>query len=162
MMKKKHEKESFIQTDIWQLSLWKIQPLFERVEKRTTRFCLEIVEKQSLNNKQNWKNRLISALIEPSPSLRVSISTTSPMTLIKRMIEHNFHQTAVCPLPFQCCFPDPKPRLSPPWSFHGLFPICACFCLLWVIFVVIAGGSLFGGVSSCVRQVGSTRHKQWS
>ena len=92
MMKKKQQEKSFIQTDIWQLSLWKIQPLFERVEKRTTRFSLKIVEKQSLKYKQNWKNRLISALIEPRPSMRVSISTTSPMTLIKGMIEHNFRQ----------------------------------------------------------------------
>ena len=55
-------------------------------------FSLEIVEKQSFKYKQNEENRLISALIEPRPSMRVSISTTSPTTNIKGMIEHNFRQ----------------------------------------------------------------------
>ena len=47
--------------------------------------------------------------------------------------------TTVCPFPFQCCFPDPNPRLSPPWSSHGLFPLVLAFvcCELYSLSLLV-------------------------
>ena len=58
-------------------------------------------------------------------------------------------------------FPWSKAATIPAVIISWLVSTCACCCLLWVIFVFIVGGSLFGDGSSCLRQVGSTRLKQW-